>query len=273
MNNNRNFLKHFGILAISALGALLLTIPSAKAQETTSSNGAVVSTSNNTVTIRNTDGQYRTFVFDRRTNKPATLAAGTQVRITSIGGDEDIRVAREIVIVPSAESSPAATSAQVVPPEVRRLERDIERQARRLQLGVRAGVGLDPELILLGVQSQVGPFFSDAIYFRPNVEFGFGEVTALFAINPEFVYRLPLSSRYARWSTYFGIGPGFNFVHQNFERINGNGSRIDFGEFKSDVGLNLLGGIRYRSGTFMELKTSVYSESSPTLRLVVGYNF
>lgn len=33
------------------------------------------------------------------------------------------------------------------------------------------------------------------------------------------------------------------------------------------------GGIRYRSGMFMELKTTVYSDPSPTLRLILGYNF
>jgi len=159
-----------------------------------------------------------------------------------------------------------------VPPEVRRIERDIERQVRRYQLGVRAGVALDPELVLVGVQAQVGPFFNRDVYFRPNVEFGFGEVTALFAINPEVIYRLPISSRQGRWSAYVGVGPGFNFLHQNFDR-NEDGKRIDFGDFHSDVGLNVLGGIRYRSGMFMELKTTVYSDPSPTLRLIVGYNF
>jgi hypothetical protein len=128
-------------------------------------------------------------------------------------------------------------------------------------------------LILVGVHAQVGRFFNRDIYFRPNVEFAFGEVTALFALNPEVIYRLPVSSREGRWSTYVGFGPGFNFLHQDFERIDGSGSRIDFGDFKSDVGLNILGGLRYRTGMFVELKTSVYSDPSPTLRMIVGYNF
>lgn len=257
---------------ISSLAVLFLMVQPAHAQEATDT-GAVVSVSRNSVTIRNTDGQYRVFAFDGNTNKPETLTAGSQVRITSSGGDDDVRFATEIVVLQAASQGPSTTSAEVVPEEIRRLERNIERQARRLQLGVRAGVALDPELIVLGVQTQIGPFFNESIYFRPNVEFAYGEVTALFALNPEVVYRLPLSSRYARWSTYFGLGPGFNFIHQNFEQITGSGTRIDFGEFRSDVGLNLLGGIRYRSGTFLELKTSVYSDSSPTLRLIVGYNF
>jgi hypothetical protein len=155
---------------------------------------------------------------------------------------------------------------------VRQVERDIERQARRFQVGVRGGVALDPELIVIGLQSQVGPFFDPDLYLRPSVEFGYGEVTALFALNLEAIYRLPINARQGRWSTYVGVGPGFNFLHQNFEK-NSGGKRIDFGEFHSDTGLNILGGVRFRRGTFVELKTSVYSDPSPTLRLVFGYNF
>jgi hypothetical protein len=69
-----------------------------------------------------------------------------------------------------------------------------------------------------------------------------------------------------------GVGPGVNLLHQNFERTERD-KRIDFGDFHSDVGLNILGGIRYRSGMFMELKTTVYSDPAPTFRMIVGYNF
>jgi hypothetical protein len=193
-----------------------------------------------------------------------------------VGTDEaGVRLATEVTITaaagqPGAQASAGETAA--VPPEVRSLERQIERQARRYQLGVRAGVALDPELILIGVHAQVGPFFSPDVFLRPSVEFAYGEVTALFALNLEAIYRLPISSRTGRWTAYVGAGPGFNFLHQNFNRTQG-GKRIDFGEFHSDTGLNILGGLRWRSGVFTELKTSVYSDPAPTLRLIVGYNF
>ena len=103
-------------------------------------------------------------------------------------------------------------------------------------------MALDPELVLVGVHAQVGPFFTPDLFLRPNVEFAFGEVTSMFGLNFEAIYRLPVSSRQGRWWTYFGLGPGFNFLHQNFERTEG-GSRIDFGDFHSDVGLNILGGL------------------------------
>ncbi|HWQ52125.1 MAG TPA: hypothetical protein VN442_00475 [Bryobacteraceae bacterium] len=203
------------------------------------------------------------------------------MRVTSTASDEPgVRAASNVVVVEAAAApgavAPGAAgrtgTAEVVPAEVRRLERDIERQARRYQAGVRAGVALDPELVLVGVHAQVGPFFNPDLFLRPNVEFAFGEVTAMFGLNMEAIYRLPISSRQGRWSTYFGLGPGFNFLHQNFERTEGR-SRIDFGDFHSDLGLNILGGIRYRSGMFMELKASVYSDPAPTLRMIVGYNF
>jgi hypothetical protein len=119
----------------------------------------------------------------------------------------------------------------------------------------------------------MGPFFSPDVYFRPNVEFAYGEVTALFAINLEGIYRLPISSRQGRWSAYVGAGPAFSFIHQNFERDNGGDRDIDFGEFDSDIGLNILGGLRWRGGAFAEIKSSVYSSPAPSLRLILGYNF
>jgi hypothetical protein len=124
------------------------------------------------------------------------------------------------------------------------MEREIERQVRRFQLGVRGGFSLDPELLVAGVHTQIASGFSRNIIFRPNVEFGWGEVTTLFAVNLEAIYRLPFTPRGGRWAAYVGGGPGFSFLHQSFERGDRN---IDFGEFDGDAGLNILGGIQYRS--------------------------
>jgi hypothetical protein len=247
------------------------------AQEGTTT-GTVVSSTRSTLTIRSGTGQVQLFVYGNNVRKPASLPVGSQVRIVSSAGNEpDVRVANEVTIVEGANANAAnsnqgAADGSTVPPEIRRIERDIEREARRYQLGIRGGVALDPELIMIGVHGQVGPFFRSDIFFRPSVEFGLGEVTALFAFNPEIIYRLPFSSAQDRWSTYFGAGLGINLLHQNFEKEDGTG-RIDFGEFHSDTALNVLAGIRRRGGVFMELKTSVYSDPSPTLRMTVGYNF
>jgi RNase P/RNase MRP subunit p29 len=265
------------------LAGLLVAAPArsqnarASQQDESALTGAVVSATRNTLVVRGENGQYHLFVFDRDTEKPRTLTVGSTVRVVSIPGEEaGVRVARAITALeaaPAAQRAGTQQPAQPVPPEIRRIERDIERQLRRFQAGVRAGIALDPELILLGVHAQVGPFFNPDIYLRPNVEFAFGEVTALFALNLEAIYRLPVSSRQGRWSAYVGAGPGFSFLHQNFERETGEGRDIDFGDFSSDVGFNILGGLRYRNGMFLELKSSIYSRPAPALRLIVGYNF
>lgn len=239
--------------------------------------GTVASSTTNTLVVRGEDSQFQLFVFDRYTVKPRTIAAGSTVRVTSIPGDEvGVRLAREITILSAPQAAPATAiseSSQAVPAEIRRAESSIQRQFRKYQAGVRTGIALDPELILFGAHAQLGPFFHRDVFFRPNVEFGFGEVTALISINPEFVYRLPVTARYGRWTSYVGAGPGFNFLHQNFERRTGGDRDIDFGDFHSDTGFNILGGLQHRNGMFMELKTSVYTSPSPTVRLILGYNF
>jgi hypothetical protein len=261
------------ICGLTVLTALLVISRPAGAQDETTLTGTVLSSSRNTLTVRSGTGQTQLFAFGRSVRKPTTLPVGAQVRVVSSAGNEPaVRVASEITILESANPNQYSANAPVVPAEVRRIERDIERQVRRYQVGVRGGVALDPELLVIGAHAQVGPFFRSDVFFRPSVEFGLGEVTSMFAINPEMIYRLPFSSPQDRWSTYLGVGVGINLLHQNFEQDNG-GKRIDFGDFHSDTALNVLGGVRHRGGTFLELRTSVYSDPSPTLRLIVGYNF
>jgi hypothetical protein len=255
------------------------TSQSAESDNTTVT-GTVTSSTQRTLVVRGEGGQYQLFVFDRDTVKPGALTPGSAVRVVSSPGYEPgARLASRITVLSAAAAGAQTASSQTeepVSPEMRRIERDIQRDARRYRLGVRAGVSLDPELIVLGVQAQVGPFFIPNVYFRPNVEFGIGEVTALFALNPEIVYQLPATSRRGNWTPYAGIGPGFSFLHQNFQRNTGSnsvGNRVDFGEFHSSTALNVLGGVRSRSGMFVELKTSVYASPAPVLRVMVGYNF
>ena len=259
-------------LIFIVMGLILVAGTPALAQATTTTTGTVVSSSPNTVTVMSENGQYQLFVFNRSTRKPATLAAGTQVRVVSSPGNEPgVRAANDITVVQTTEA-PRTEQGANVPPEISRLERDIERELRRYQVGVRAGVALDPELVLVGVQGQIGPFFRSGVFFRPALDFGLGEVTAMFSLNADVIYRLPFSSGQDRWSTYLGAGVGFNFAQQSFEDEE-DGARIDFDEFESDTALNILAGVRRRGGMFLELKTSIYSDPSPTVRMTVGYTF
>jgi hypothetical protein len=277
----------FGNVLLLLLAALALGPTVIQAQENTpqldtiSESGTVASSTSNTVVVRLENGTYQLYTFDRYTVKPATIPAGTRVRVQSVASDDPAyRLARSITVgepPPAASGAGTDTQPSVVPPSIRDVENDIAREARRFRVGARAGVALDPEMVMVGAHAQMGPFFHRDLSFRPNFDFGFGEITTLFALNLEAAFRLPLSSRYGRWSAYAGVGPGFNFSHQNFERDVTNGdngtSRIDFGDFNTDVGLNIFGGIQYRSGMFIELKTSVYSRPAPTLRILFGYNF
>jgi hypothetical protein len=70
---------------------------------------------------------------------------------------------------------------------------------------------------------------------------------------------------------YVGAGPCLSFIHRNFERAAAGTNSIDFGEFDFQSGLNVLSGIEFRSGFFVEGKTTVWA--SPHLRLSFGYLF
>ena len=274
----------FILCACSVLIACTIVSTPALSQESSSSTrrdgatieGTVVSSSRQTLVVRTDDNDFQLFVFDYETTKPAMIAAGTRVRVISTPGEQEgSRLASTVMVLepsPDAKAETAQPQAKPIPPAVRDLEQDIKREARRWHVGVRAGAALDPELFMFGVHSQIGPIFNRNFLFRPNAEFAFGEVTDLIALNLEGVYRLPVSSRGRNFSAYIGAGPGFTFLHQNFERQQGQGRNIDFGNFDYESGFNILAGIQRRH-TFYEIKTSLWARPAPTLRLIVGYTF
>lgn len=241
--------------------------------------GTVVSSSRHTFVVRADDNQFHLFTFDRDTTKPRSLPVGTRVRVVSNGADQaGTRQATEVVVLEHAQdrgtAQSSARSAAPLPPSVRHVENQIERESRRWRLGGRVGVGLDPELVLFGVHSQMGPVFSHNVFFRPNAEFAWGEITDMVALNLEAIYRLPGAAwRSHNWTPYFGAGPSLNFIHQSFQTHAGQGQDIQFGNFDYQTGFNVLLGFQYHSGTFFEIKTSLYSQPAPVLRLILGKNF
>lgn len=232
--------------------------------------GAVVSTTATTMIVRNDNGEHLVFATDRDTIKPSEIPVGSRVRIVSTRNAEGVHLARSVVIDP-AGAPPAAGPEPIVPPEVRRLEGQITRQAERFRTGVRVGAGLDPEVLMFGVHAKVGPFFHRDVWFRPNIEAGFGEVTKFGALNLEAIYRLPITERQDRWSVYVGAGPGLNFVSRNFEEAEKGEREIDFDDFNFDGSLNFLAGVESRGGMFLEFKSSTYSV--PSVKIAIGYNF
>jgi hypothetical protein len=149
---------------------------------------------------------------------------------------------------------------------VSRVSNQIESEARRWNVGGRIGVGFSPEIFLFGVQSEIGPFFSPHLLFRPNAEFGFGELTDMFSLNLEAAYRLN-TTWHRSWNPYVGMGPSINFIHQGAS--SGNTS---FSNFSYKTGFNVFLGAQKRN-MFAEMKTSLWSGKAPVLRLMVGLVF
>jgi hypothetical protein len=269
----------FVVCAVLAVSTLFVTpshcqqdaSPAQSASEPTV-EGTVVSVSRTTLVIRTDDGQYHLFTYDRPSVRSQAVVAGARVRVTAGPADENgRRSASEVAVltaVPSGSVDKGAKAAPV-PEKVHEVEGDIRRESRRWNLGVRAGGAFDPELFFFGVLSQIGPIFHPRVFFRPNAEFAFGEVTDLVALNFEMAYRFPGSWRKGNWTPYVGAGPAMIFLHQSFQQ----GRQIDFGNFDYKTGFNVLIGAQHRRGTFLELKTSLYSGRAPKLRAVVGYTF
>jgi hypothetical protein len=242
-----------------------------QAQHPGTNEGTAESVGHQTMLVRTEDNQPHLFIFDNPTVRPKGLTAGTRVRIISNPTDEaGVRRAIRVTILDAAATPQSGIAQDTAPPpkELTSVQRDIERTARRWGLGARIGAGLDPEVFLIGVHAGIGPIFSRDFYFRPNVEFAFGELTDMVALNLEGVYRLPITFREGRWSAYVGAGPGLNFVHQGVDT-----SDTSFSNFNYETGFNMFTGIRFRGGTFGEVKTSLWAGGVPTLRFILGYTF
>jgi len=161
-----------------------------------------------------------------------------------------------------------------VPAAAEQMESDIAQGVRRFGIGVEAGIGLDPELVVFGAHGTFAPVFSRRVAFRPGIEFGVGEVTTTFGVNLDVVYYLPGVPRVAAWSPYIGGGPTLGLSHRGFEAETGTGlnrNRFDFGDTSFEGGMNFITGVRRRNGTFFEMKATAYGVSN--VGLLVGFNF
>ena len=122
--------------------------------------------------------------------------------------------------------------------------------------GVRAGFSANPDQFYIGGHYVTKPVW-DRLRFQPTVEAGFGDDRTVVAFNMEFGYWMPINPE---WQAYFGGGPAINLVSRN-------------GEKGDDVGpgLNILAGLRLRSGLFFEMKVGAFD--SPDFKLAAGYTF
>jgi hypothetical protein len=122
--------------------------------------------------------------------------------------------------------------------------------------GVRGGITVDPDQFYVGGHYETPPLV-DRLYFRPNVEAGFGDHLTLIAINFDFLYKF--RSR-APWTLYAGGGPAVNFY--SFDDIDAS---------DTEPGVNFIVGAESRRGLFFEMKIGAID--SPDLKFGVGWTF
>ncbi len=130
----------------------------------------------------------------------------------------------------------------------------------QVDLGVRAGISLDPDQGYFGVHGETSPLV-ERLRFRPNAEVGFGNDLTLLALNFEFAWKFPQGR--SGWTAYAGAGPAINVFF--FER-----GRFD-DDAEMEPGLNFLGGLEHRDGLFFEFKVGALD--SPDLKIGIGYTW
>jgi hypothetical protein len=154
---------------------------------------------------------------------------------------------------------------------VRALETQVERELRRYNAGVVAGVSVQPELILVGGHATFERVFRRPVSVRPSLQLGFGELTTLLSLDLDVLYTFPGATRQTRWAPYIGAGPTVGFRHRSLEGEDDDGTRFDFGDFDAEHGFNFIVGMRNRRGAFFEMKATASGLSD--VRLLAGVTF
>jgi hypothetical protein len=214
-------------------------------------------------------------------NKLSTLIGGVALVLFPVvaGAQQTTTKTEPTTMMAAQQNVPAAAQGTAA---------DIEREARRLRVGIQGGVGLDPEILDVGVHAAFGPVFSPNLGFRPGLEIGVGEVTTFFGINLDVLYTLPGFSGETRWIPYVGAGPTFGLSHRGFETEEGDHvdidtgavtrvsddddrNRFDFSDTDFNGGMNFIVGMRKQSGMFFEMKATAWGVSN--VRLLAGFQF
>jgi len=235
--------------------------------------GTVVSVRRGSFTLRTATGRYRVFEISRLTVPAQPLRPGMRVAVVADeSGDSELPVALAIAILPDvAAPSARPATGDPTPREIRALETQVERQLRRYNAGVVAGVSVQPELIVVGGHATFERVFRRAVSVRPSLQLGFGELTTLLSLDLDVLYAFPGSTGRTRWAPYVGAGPTVAFSHRSLEGEDDDGNRFDFGDFDADNGFNFIVGMRNRNGAFFEMKATASGVSD--VRLLAGITF
>jgi hypothetical protein len=125
--------------------------------------------------------------------------------------------------------------------------------------GLRAGFAADPDQFVVGGHIETpGLTQSGHLTLRPSVEIGIGDEVTTVAGNMDVVYWVRIPS--SEWSMYFGGGPSFNIVHDDFAGNDVHG------------GANSVVGFQMTNGVFVELRGG--GGAGPAgLKVMAGYVF
>ena len=124
--------------------------------------------------------------------------------------------------------------------------------------GIRGGISVDPDQFYFGGHLETSPLV-ERLYFRPNVEVGFGDDLTLIAANMEFVYKFTTRRP---WNLYAGGGPALNVY-----MFDGDGDN----DSETEAGVNVLVGVEQSNGLFFEFKVGLID--SPDFKFGVGYTW
>jgi RNase P/RNase MRP subunit p29 len=252
--------------------------------------GTVVSTTPETLVIRSDENRYLLFTYSPNIVPTESVKPDVRIRVEgSVPGPNGTRVAYRVTVVQPGEASVAGTTQTAAPTSsthppsssseaqggsgaqgtpagpVNATSLKIEAKARKWHIGGRVGFGLDPELFMFGPEAHFGPFFSSRLMFQPNLEFGFGELTDMYAVNGDVSFHF--KQTHNDWIPYVGMGPSFNFVNQAVSI-----DETNFNDFQFNTGLNIFAGAQ-KHKMFVEMKTNLWSSETPTFRVYVGYAF
>lgn len=129
--------------------------------------------------------------------------------------------------------------------------------------GVRGGLSSDPDQFVLGMHLELGEM-AENLYLVPNCDIGLGDDVTVFTLNPDIVYRQPLSG-----AGEFYFGGTLSLVYVN----------VDTGDTKvdnDDTELGIAGIVGYRlpaeNPFFFDLKVGIIDDY-PDLKVMAGYTF
>ena len=287
-------------ISFAAALAIVACASSARAQQSTDPNarpderqavGTVSSSGRGSLVVQTDEGKINIYTLDPSLLRIPKLPPGERVRVITSSSDTDPAPTVLAIDTFPPRAGLAEYQPQPVPADVRRLQAELERQAKRYHFGASLGMALDPELLSMNGFATFSPFSQRGILFRPNLEVAFGEITSLIGVHLDVVYTLSGLTRTTRWVPYVGAGPNFSFSHRSVEEeqfLSGDaedpdqdtdpaadedddGGRFDFSQFDWDNGFNFIIGARTPKGAFFEMKATAWGVAS--IRMLGGFAF